>query len=104
MTESSHPRLDLDPALLNPVRLSLVSALAARDALVFKEAKKLLGLSDSVLSKQSSALEELGYLSIHKGFTDSRRPYTRLKLTSKGYQAWQTHIGALTRIANDDLD
>ncbi len=102
MAESLHPRLELDPALLNPIRLSLVSALAARDLLIFKEARDLLALSDSALSKHASALEAEGYVVIKKGYS-GLRPQTTLALTKKGYAAWQEHIDALTRIARNDL-
>lgn len=102
MGEKNHPRLDLDPALLNPIRLSLISALASRDSLIFKEARILLNLSDSALSKHAAALEEQGYLTIKKGYA-LRRPQTTLELTKTGFKAWQAHIEALTKIANDDL-
>ena len=102
MDNSNHPRLDLNPALLNPIRLSLVSALASRDSLIFKDARNLLELSDSALSKHAAALEAQGYVTIKKSFA-LRRPQTTLELTSKGFTAWQAHIEALTKIANDDL-
>ncbi|PID98270.1 MAG: ArsR family transcriptional regulator [Actinomycetales bacterium] len=102
MSENSHPRLDLDPALLNPIRLSLVSALAARDFLIFKDARNLLALSDSALSKHASALEGVGYLLVKKGYSGVR-PQTTLVLTKKGYKAWQSHIEALTKIAQNEL-
>jgi len=66
MDNSNHPRLDLNPALLNPIRLSLVSALASRDSLIFKDARNLLELSDSALSKHAAALEAQGYVTIKK--------------------------------------
>lgn len=102
MSETNHPRLDLDPALLNPIRLSLVSALASRDSLIFKEARILLDLSDSTLSKHAAALEAHGYLTMKKGYA-LRRPQTTLELTKAGFKAWQSHIEALKKIANDEL-
>ncbi|MEJ5928656.1 transcriptional regulator [Corynebacterium sp. H128] len=95
---SSHPRLDLDPAFGNPLRFSLVAALSGVDYMVFKDLRDYIATTDSTLSKHASALEELGYVKIKKGFV-GKKPQTKLSLTSAGLKAWKAHLVALREIA-----
>ncbi|RRC94589.1 winged helix-turn-helix domain-containing protein [Schaalia canis] len=94
-----HPRLALDDKLLNPLRLSIVSALVARDSVSFKDMREFIQTTDSTLSKNASALEECGYVTIIKQFIGTR-PHTSLSLTKQGRQAWERHIAALQAIAS----
>ena len=52
-----HPRHQLVDALTHPVRFSLVAALNATDNMDFASLRDQLQVSDSVLSRQASALE-----------------------------------------------
>lgn len=98
MEDPKHPRLDLDEKLLNPLRLSLVSALTNSEGVSFKEMRDFLQTTDSTLSKHASALEEAGYIAIKKGYVGVR-PNTVLALTKAGYAAWKAHVTALQAVA-----
>ncbi len=55
-------------------------------------------VSDSVLSKQVSTLEQAGYVRVRKGYV-GKRPRTWLSLTRAGRAAWTAHLAALREIA-----
>lgn len=90
----------LDQALLDPTRLSIVSVLVATHWAEFGYVRDAVGLSDSALSKQVSALDKLGYVEAEKGYV-GKRPRTWLNLTQAGRKALSGHIEALQRIAAD---
>ena len=94
----SHPRHELDELLANPVRLSIVALLAPADRVEFSFVRDHVEISDSVLSKQTSALEQAGYVKVHKAFV-GKRGRTWLSLTQRGRQAFQRHLEALRAIA-----
>lgn len=96
----SHPRHELDPLLNAPVRLSVVAALAPLDKAEFGFLRDLVEVSDSALSKQIAALEEVGYVEVHKGRV-GRRPRTWLSLTREGRAVYWRHLAALRAIAAD---
>lgn len=99
LAHEGHPRLALDDKLLNPLRLSIVSALVAREGVSFKDMREFIQTTDSTLSKNASALEECGYVRIIKQFIGTR-PHTSLALTKLGRQAWERHVAALQAIAS----
>lgn len=96
---SHHPRHQLNDQLTHPVRFSLVAALAATDEIDFASVRDHLQVSDSVLSRQASQLEELGLVHIKKGYV-GKRPRTWLSLTPQGRAAWAAHLDALRAIAS----
>ena len=95
---TDHPRHRLVDALTHPIRFSLVAALNATDNADFATLRDQLGVSDSVLSRQASQLEELGLVHIKKGYV-GKRPRTWLSLTGQGRAAWASHLDALRAIA-----
>lgn len=94
----AHPRHRLDDLLLHPVRFSVLAALARAGTLSFREVRDAVEVSDSVLSKQVSALEDAGYVSVGKAFV-GKAPRTSLTVTAEGRRAWQAHLAALREIA-----
>ncbi|MFJ7205381.1 winged helix-turn-helix domain-containing protein [Streptomyces sp. NPDC098789] len=94
----SHPRHALEPLLNAPVRLSVVAALAPLDRAEFAFVRDLVEVSDSVLSKQVSALETAGWVAVVKGRV-ARRPRTWLSLTAEGRTVYARHLDALRAIA-----
>ncbi|QWF82049.1 winged helix-turn-helix domain-containing protein [Amycolatopsis sp. CA-230715] len=94
----NHPRLALDPVIHSPIRFSITAALAAVDEADFKSVRDAVEISDSVLSKQISTLEEAGYVTVRKIFV-GKRPRTYISLTARGRKAWGTHVRALREIA-----
>jgi DNA-binding MarR family transcriptional regulator len=93
-----HPRLRLSETLHQPVRFSMVAALAAAEQLDFKDLRDAVQVTDSALSKQISTLEAAGIVRVTKGFV-GKRPRTSLKLTPEGRAAWTAHLAVLREIA-----
>lgn len=93
-----HARHRLDEVIHAPVRFSIVAALAKVDQAEFKAVRDAIEVSDSVLSKQASALEAAGYVCIKKGYV-GKRPRTWLSLTPQGRAAFEAHLAALREIA-----
>lgn len=94
----NHPRNRLDEVIHSPVRFSVVAALAAVDRAEFRLVRGTVEVSDSVLSKQVTVLENAGYVKVQK-FTVGRRTRTSLSLTKEGRTAFERHVAALREIA-----
>lgn len=97
-TTSGHARHRLDEVIHAPVRFSIVAALAKVESAEFAAVRDAIDVSDSVLSKQASQLESVGYVKVKKGYV-GKRPRTWLSLTSQGRAAFQSHLEALRAIA-----
>ena len=93
----THPRTRLDELVHQPVRFSLMAALARADELEFRFLRETLGVSDSVLSRQVSTLEEAGYVLVRKGYV-GKRPRTWLSLTETGRRTFADHVRTLQEI------
>jgi DNA-binding MarR family transcriptional regulator len=94
---TEHPRARLDDLVHQPVRFSLLAGLAQADELEFRFLRDTLELSDSVLSRHASTLEQAGYIAIRKGHV-GKWPRTWLKLTAEGRIAFNDHLDALREI------
>ncbi|WP_336920872.1 winged helix-turn-helix domain-containing protein [Aquipuribacter sp. SD81] len=93
-----HPRHDLDPLLLHGVRFSVLAVVVSADKVAFAHVRDTVEVSDSVLSRQLTALEEAGYLEVSK-VAEGRRARTWLAPTAQGRTAFAQHRRALERIA-----
>ncbi|MBX3298576.1 MAG: transcriptional regulator [Acidobacteria bacterium] len=90
---------DLDKVIHERMRLGIVSALAANDKLSFNELKTLLDTTDGNLSVHARKLEDAGYVTMKKSFSD-RIPLTEYRLTAAGRRAltrYLDHMEALIR-------
>lgn len=94
---SAHPRSRMNDDFTNLVKLSLLASLQGVDEVDFRTLKEALGISDSVLSRHLSALEEKGYVEIRKGFI-GKRPRTWAKLSKEGRASLTAHVKALREI------
>jgi DNA-binding transcriptional ArsR family regulator len=88
---------ELDRVIHERLRLAIVSALAARDAMSFNELKTLLGTTDGNLSVHARRLEEAGYVSCAKTF-EGRLPKTTYRLTADGRRALEKYLGHLEAV------
>jgi DNA-binding MarR family transcriptional regulator len=88
---------ELDAVLQPPTRLKLMSMLTAVTEAEFAVLREGLEVSDSVLSKQVTALADAGYVRSRKGVHLGRRT-TWVALTSKGNAALRTHVAALREL------
>ena len=93
----SHPRYRLDELIHAPVRLSIVAALAAVDRMDFRLLRDTVEVSDSLLSKHLTALENAGYVEIGKGRL-GRRTQTWILLTAAGAAAFDGYQQVLQLI------
>lgn len=94
----SHPRNQLDEIIHQPVRFSIVALLVAAKRAEFSFVRDGVEISDSLLSRHITLLEDAGYVNVEKGYV-GKRPRTWLSLTSKGRRAFETHVAALREIA-----
>jgi DNA-binding MarR family transcriptional regulator len=93
-----HPRHELNDLFGHPVRFSIIALLAAADRAEFGFVRDEVEISDSMLSKQVSALEQAGYVKVRKGFI-GKRARTWLSLTAEGRRRFERHLAALRSIA-----
>ncbi len=92
-----HPRLELDEAIHQPVRLSIMALLAQSEKVDFAFLRGHLALGESNLSRHLSALEGLGYVVITKVF-EGKRGRTWLSLSAEGRAAFENHVRVLRQI------
>jgi DNA-binding MarR family transcriptional regulator len=90
---------ELDEHVVAPARLKLMTALTAVSEAEFATVRDALEVSDSVLSKHLSALEDVGYIKRRKGMHRGRRT-TWISLTPRGRKALSAHVGALRELIN----
>ena len=91
----------LDRLFHERLRLGLISALAASEAMTFVELKRALKTTDGNLSVHARKLEDAGYVTCTKSF-DGRVPRTEYRLSEAGRRAlnrYLDHMEALIRAA-----
>src|SRR5262245_21005944 len=88
---------ELDRVIHERLRLAIVSALAARDAMSFNELKELLNTTDRNLSVHARRLEHAGYVCCAKTF-EGRLPKTTYRLTADGHRALQRYLAHLEAV------
>jgi DNA-binding transcriptional ArsR family regulator len=91
---------ELDAVLSSPKRLAAMALVANSSTVEFRFIKEHLGLSDSDLSKQMSALQDAGYLKANKT-ARGRGGATWYKATARGLRAFKHHLDALNALASD---
>jgi DNA-binding MarR family transcriptional regulator len=79
----------------------MVALLAAASKVKFSFVRDQVEVTDSILSKQVSALEQAGYVKVDKGYV-GKRPRTWLSLTKQGRRTFERHLAALREIAQSD--
>ena len=92
----SHPRHALDDLLGHPVRFSIAALLAAASKVEFSFVRDHVEVTDSMLSKQVSTLEQAGYVKVDKGFV-GKRGRTWLSLTKGRPANVRTPYGRASR-------
>jgi DNA-binding MarR family transcriptional regulator len=97
---------ELDGLIHHRLRLGIVSALAATDALTFNDLKALLQTTDGNLSVHARKLEDAQYVTCTKTF-EERRPRTEYRLTAQGrreLQRYLDHMEALIQATRTTLE
>ena len=85
---------ELDPHILAPARLKLMTMLTAVSEAEFSTLRNHLEVSDSVLSKHVAVLARAGYVRSRKGVQLGRRT-TWIGLTGHGRRALSAHVAEL---------
>jgi DNA-binding HxlR family transcriptional regulator len=88
---------ELEQLIHERIRLGIVSALAANEALSFTDLKRLLDTSDGNLSVHARKLEDAKYISCRKGY-DGRVPKTEYRLTPTGRRALERYLDHMEAI------
>lgn len=94
---------EIDEVIHGRIRLGVIAYLASVDSAIFAELKEAVGATDGNLSTHLRRLEGAGYVAVRKAFV-GRKPQTRLALTHRGRQAWNSwldRIETLTRAAGN---
>lgn len=102
-TAANSPPEELDRLIHERIRLGIVAALAANDALTFAELRDVLKTTDGNLSVHARKLEEAGYIRVTKGFED-RKPRTEYRLTPKGRRALEQYLQQMEGILSAARD
>lgn len=84
----------LDPVIHAPKRLVAMAVLANASNVTFASMRERLQVSESDLSKQMTALEKAGYVTVSK-LGRGRGGLTRYRITTDGRAAYQQHRAAL---------
>lgn len=92
---------ELDPVIHAPKRLAAMAMLYASVTTDFSFLREHLGISESDLSKQMSALEKAGYVKVFKTGR-GRGSRTTYRLTRQGAAAYRGHRRALTRLLGQE--
>lgn len=87
----------IDPVIHAPKRLSVMAVLTQASSTDFSFLRAHLGISDSDLSKQMSALERAGYVKVSKTHR-GRGGVTSYRATKAGAAAYRRHLDALRAI------
>lgn len=93
----SHPTSRLDPAIHQPTRLGILTAVCETKRVDFVSLRDLLDLTDGNLSRHLKTLENAGYLKLDKTY-EGRRPRTWISATRAGRKALAAEIATLREI------
>jgi DNA-binding transcriptional ArsR family regulator len=90
---------DLDPLLLDPTRLTIMSLLGSAQWCEYGFVRDSAQLTSPALSKQIATLTDAGYVDVHKGYV-RKTPRTWLRATPDGRAAITRHIRGLQAIVD----
>jgi DNA-binding MarR family transcriptional regulator len=90
--EAEREATKLDGLIHERIRLGLLCALAATEALPFTDLRALLETTAGNLSVHARKLEEAGYITCRKSFRD-RTPHTEYRITAAGRKALESYLG-----------
>lgn len=86
-----------DPVIHPPNRLRICAVLGQSEEFEFSAVRDLVGVSDSVMSKQLAVLMDAGYVVRRRAVRGSRQRVW-ISLTSAGRTAFRDHVQALRAI------
>ena len=99
-SEERHPLADLDKVIHSPARLMVMTYLYVVDSVDYVYLTHLTGLTWGNLATHINKLEEAGYVVVEKTFVD-KKPYSVIKLTKKGRQAFKDYKKQMQDVLDD---
>lgn len=87
----------IDEVIHSRIRLAIMSALIASEAMEFTALRDLIKATDGNLSANLKKLEDAGYISVRKEFIN-RKPASSYSLTENGKTAFAAYIENLERL------
>ena len=97
MTVDEPPTAQFDPVIHPPHRLRICATLEPWEEYEFGGLRDVVGVSDSVLSKQLALLQSARYVLLRRG-TQAGRQRVWVRLTDLGREAFAGHVAALREI------
>jgi DNA-binding MarR family transcriptional regulator len=94
---NAKPFLQIDRVIHEKGRLPIMSLLAVSTSLSFTEMRDELGMTDGNLSMHIKTLQEAGFVSVTKSYSN-QRPLTTCALTPAGRKAFADYIDLLEQI------
>lgn len=91
---------EIDRLVHEPSRLMLMAVLYVVESADFTFLMNQTGMTWGNLSAHMSKLEEAGYLEVEKTFK-GRRPYTLLRLTQEGREAFQNYRNKMRQVLDE---
>lgn len=91
---------ELDPLLLDPTRLGIVSLLGSAEWCEFGFVRDSVQLTDPALSKQVATLAGADYVEVRKGYV-GKAPRTWLRATAGGRSRLARHLAGLQAIVSE---
>lgn len=82
---------DVGRLIYERIRLGIMSALSVNNSMSFNELRELLNTTDGNLSVHARKLEDAGYISCKKRFSE-RIPKTEYAMTAKGKRVFERHL------------
>ena len=95
-----HPLAEIDRVIHSPARLMVMTYLYVTESVDYVYLTHLTGLTWGNLATHVSKLEEEGYVEIEKTFVD-KKPYSVIKLTQKGRDAFKTYKDQIQSVFED---
>ncbi len=95
-----HPLADIDRVIHSPARLMVMTYLYVTDSVDYVYLTHLTGLTWGNLATHVSKLEEEGYVEVEKTFVD-KKPYSVIKLTQKGREAFKNYKDQMQSVFGD---
>jgi DNA-binding MarR family transcriptional regulator len=91
---------EIDRLVHEPARLMLMAVLYVVESADFTFLMNQTGMTWGNLSAHMSKLEEAGYLEVEKSFK-GKRPYTLLRLTPQGREAFRIYRKKMMQVLDD---
>lgn len=90
----------INKAFDNRIRLGIMSVLMVNEKADFNTLKELLNVTDGNLANHTKTLENEQYIEVKKNFI-GRKTNTTYQATLKGRKAFEEHLNALEKIAEN---